>query len=83
MTAGALRSAVACLSALLALPAMADSVWLRNGNRLEGNRGISQAEAAREKAKGLANSAQENRENRGRSGDRPDPPDRRPDPPNP
>lgn len=54
-----------------------------NSNRLEGNRGQSQAEAAREKAKGLANSAQENRENRGRSGDRPNPPERRPDPPNP
>lgn len=46
-----------------------------NRNRLEGNQGITQAEAAREKAAGLSNSAHDNRELRGRSGDRPEPPD--------
>ncbi len=54
-----------------------------NRNRLEGNRGLSQAEAAHEKAKELANSAQDNREIRGRSGDRPEPPDPPQGPPNP
>lgn len=54
-----------------------------NQNRLEGNKGIAQAEAAREKAKGLSNSAQDNREIRGRSGDRPEPPNRPPQPPSP
>ena len=51
-----------------------------NQNRLEGNKGITQAEAAREKAKGLSNSAQDNRETRGRSEDRPEPPDPPPGP---
>lgn len=45
-----------------------------NRNRVEGNRGLSQAEAAQEQANEMAESAQDNREIRGRSGDRPDPP---------
>jgi hypothetical protein len=54
-----------------------------NRNRLEGNKGNAQAEAAREKAKGLSNSAHENREIRGRSKDRPGPPDSPPGQPSP
>ncbi|MDX1499317.1 MAG: hypothetical protein R3176_05440, partial [Woeseiaceae bacterium] len=45
-----------------------------NRNRIEGNQGLSQAAAAQEKANEMAESAQDNREIRGRSGDRPNPP---------
>lgn len=45
-----------------------------NRNRLEGNQGIAQAEASRDKGAAMADAAQDNRETRGRSGDRPDPP---------
>lgn len=45
-----------------------------NSNRLEGNQGIDQAEAAHDRGAAMAEAAQDNRETRGRSGDRPDPP---------
>ena len=68
-----------------AADAAAKGLETANQNRLEGNQGTAQAEAALEKASELANKAQENRENRGRSGDRPDPkgpPNPPPGPPN-
>ena len=45
-------------------------------NRLVGNKGLDQAEEARQRNNDMAESAQENRENQGRSDDRPEPPDR-------
>jgi regulator of protease activity HflC (stomatin/prohibitin superfamily) len=46
-----------------------------NRNRLEGNKGLEQAEEAQQRGAEMAESAQENRENQGRSDDRPGPPD--------
>lgn len=47
-----------------------------NRNRLEGNKGLDQAEEARQRNTDMAESAQETRENRGRSDDLPEPPNR-------
>ena len=48
-----------------------------NQNRLVGNKGLEQAEEARQRNSDMAESAQETRENQGRSDDhRPEPPDR-------
>ena len=46
-----------------------------NQNRLEGNEGLEQAEEAQQHGVEMSDSAQENRENRGRSDDQPGPPD--------
>lgn len=47
-----------------------------NRNRLEGNRGLEQAEEAQQRGAEMAEAAQENRENQGRSDERPEPPNR-------
>ena len=47
-----------------------------NQNRLEGNKGLEQAEEAQQRGAEMVEAAQENRENRGRSDERPDPPNR-------
>jgi hypothetical protein len=46
-----------------------------NQNRLEGNKGLEQAEEAQQSGADMMDSAQEDRENRGRSDDRRGPPD--------
>ena len=45
-----------------------------NGNRQRREEGLSQAEEARERGAEMADEARDNRENRGRSEDRPEPP---------
>ena len=47
-----------------------------NQNRLEGNQGLEQAEEAQQRGAEMAEAAQDNRENQGRSDDRPEPPNR-------
>lgn len=47
-----------------------------NQNRLEGNKGLEQAEAAKQRAAEMKEAAQDNRENRGRSDERPERPER-------
>lgn len=53
-----------------------------NENRMRREEGLSTADDARERGAEMADDAMENRENRGRSDDRPDPPDlpEQPDP---
>jgi len=46
-----------------------------NENRQRREKGLSQADEARERGANMADEAQDNRENRGRSEDRPEPPD--------
>jgi len=45
-----------------------------NKNRQRRKEGLLQADEARERSSNMANEAQDNRESRGRSGDRPEPP---------
>ncbi len=54
----------------------ANGLATANQNRLEGNKGLEQAEEARQRGAEMAEAAQENREIRGRSDERPDPPNR-------
>jgi len=58
-----------------AIASSARALATANQNRLEGNKGLAQAEEARQRKAEMAESAQENRENQGRSDDRPEPPD--------
>lgn len=60
-------------------PAAVDSAESRletaNENRQRREKGLSQADEARERGSNRANEAHDSRENRGRSEDRPEPPD--------